>query len=181
MGKIAKHFTLLLIFLVLLIITFVNTSPLVRGQSTAYKAIVNITSPIQNQTYNTNNILLSFTFDTNIKASNTHGVVFVYALDGQTNYHTPDGTRIERIGEFYPPLSSSYSTIVNVPNGKHLIWVQVDYYTNDNDYPIEKLSQIVNFTVNTGLPEFPLIVIVLLFLFILAIVFLLRHRKTAKA
>ena len=148
MGSLGKWFTLILILLVLLTFVGANSTLLVEGQS-----IVNITSPIQNQTYYTNSVLLNFTFETNI-ASNTRAVVFVYALDGQLGYHTPEGTRIERIGEFYPPFNSFYSTTIDdVPNGNHLLWVQVAFYSYSGGYPAESLSQIVSFTVdNTSLP-----------------------------
>ena len=151
MGSLGKWFTLILTLIVMLAFVGANSTQLVEGQS-----IVNITSPIQNQTYYTNSVLLNFTFETNL-ASNSRTVVFVYALDGQLGYHTPEGTRIERIGQFYPPFNSYYNTTIdNIPNGNHLLWVQVALYGSSGEYPAESLSQIVSFTVDTTrLPPTP--------------------------
>jgi hypothetical protein len=151
MGSLGKWFTLILISILLLVFVVANSTQLVEGQS-----IVNITSPIQNQTYYTSSVLLNFTFETNL-ASNSRTIVFVYALDGQLGYHTPEGTRIERIGQFYPPFNSYYNTTIdNIPNGNHLLWVQVALYGSSGEYPAESLSQIVSFTVdNTRLPPTP--------------------------
>jgi len=116
------------------------------------EVIVRITSPIQNQTYYSNDVPLNFTLYTNLDASDTYCAVVVSNLDGKLGYRGGRGTRI---GEYYPPFSSSYSTTMNVPDGNHLLWVEVWLYTIDSDvggigYPMSNLSQIVNFTVSAG-------------------------------
>ncbi|MCW4029636.1 MAG: hypothetical protein NWE92_08325 [Candidatus Bathyarchaeota archaeon] len=125
------------------------------SQTTGYKAIVHITSPVQDQIYRTNNILVNFTCDTNIPESEIYSFMFAGNIDGQVGYH--GGDRLW-LGTFQKPLSSFYSIPVNVSEGTHLLWVQVSIGISEMDsgvaYPsgviVEDLSQIVSFTVDTG-------------------------------
>ena len=116
---------------------------------------INITSPLQNETFYTNTIPLNVSLETNVNASFTEWIVLYCNLDGTPHYTGGHGTQI---GEFYPPLHSFYNTTINVPNGNHLVWAQVDYFTKDDSlYPkIENLSQIVNFTVTAPTPTLSL-------------------------
>ena len=119
---------------------------------------VRITSPIQNQTYYSHDVLLNFTLDIKINASDPHCAVVVSNIDGKLGYR---GGRGARVGEYYSPFSPSYSTTMNVPDGNHLLWVEVwlyKLYISDSGergiegFPMENLSQIVNFTVSAGTP-----------------------------
>ncbi len=157
MAKFSKSFTLILILLLLLGLGFTNSTLLVKGQPSGYEVKVHVSSPIQNETYQTNNIPLNFTLDIeSINASLFQQVLFMCNLDGQTGYHGGSGISIGGIPDgyyvFLPPFPSTYNTTINVPNGNHLLWVEADLWLNDSsyddDYPITNLSQIVSFTVD---------------------------------
>ncbi len=143
----------ILILLLFLVLGFTNSSQLVKGQiNYAPKFIVEITSPLQDDVYNNNNVLLNFTFSTNMTdLSAIDGVAFAYNLDGQLGYHDGNGTRI---GWFTPPFSPSYSTMMDVPDGNHLLWVvAILYFKGSTGLTVaEYLSQIVNFSVSTETP-----------------------------
>ena len=124
-----------------------------------YTANVHITSP-QTQTYHTHTILLNFTFYTNIPESNISSIVFGGNIDGEIGYH--DGNRLY-LGTFEKPYRNFYSVPINVSDGSHLLWLQVNiglgtmvktpYHPEGVLMPtgdgIENLSQIVSFSVNT--------------------------------
>ncbi len=156
MDKIGKRFTLILILLVMLTIVFSNPVLPVKGQY--YYASIHVTSPIQNQIYSTNTIPLNFTMDTNIVNQSVYSVAsFLCNLDGNRDY--TGGTAIPMSGmpdDFFQPVPNTYNTTINVPNGNHLLWVQIDFMVNDTSkFPkyvptvVENLSQIVSFTVDT--------------------------------
>jgi hypothetical protein len=156
MDKIGKRFTLILILLFMLAVGFSNPVLPVKGQY--YYASIHVTSPIQNQIYSTNTIPLNFTMDTNIVNQSVYSVAsFLCNLDGNRDY--TGGTAIPMSGmpdDFFQPVPNSYNTTINVPNGNHLLWVQVDFMVNDTSkFPkyaptvVENLSQIVSFTVDT--------------------------------
>ena len=156
MDKIGKRFTLILILLFMLAVGFSNPVLPVKGQY--YYASIHVTSPIQNQIYSTNTIPLNFTMDTNIVNQSVYSVAsFLCNLDGNRDY--TGGTAIPMSGipdDFFQPVPNTYNTTINVPNGNHLLWVQIDFMVNDTSkFPkyvptvVENLSQIVSFTVDT--------------------------------
>jgi hypothetical protein len=151
MGKMVKGFTLILILVACLTPSYTN-STLVKGQVAKYVS-VNVTSPIENQTYQTNIIPLNFTWDTNVNVSIIEKVDYSVNLDGQYGHH--DGHDIA-YGELpKSSIPSSYNTTINVPDGNHLLWVHVFvwYYVTVPSYFgnvdfAESLSEIVSFKVS---------------------------------
>jgi hypothetical protein len=148
MGKFTKGVVLPILLVVLSTSIFVGSTLLpVQGQAAVYQAKLHIISPIEGETYKTNNILLNFTCETNIPESDISAFIFGGNLDGQLGYH---GGKALRLGEFQKPLRNFYSIPINVSDGNHLLWVQVDIRYYSRDSLIENLSQIVSFTVDTG-------------------------------
>ena len=98
MGKMVKGFTLILILVACLVPSYTN-STLVKGQVAKYVS-VNVTSPIENQTYQTHIIPLNFTWDTNVSVSIIEKVDYSVNLDGQYGHH--DGHDIA-MGRFQNP------------------------------------------------------------------------------
>jgi hypothetical protein len=178
----------------------VPSKVIVIAPSEEYDVMVHINSPIQNEVFHSSIVPLNVTLSTNINASNTQGLALAGNLDGKVGYH--DGNEIDLTPRwFVPPLPAYYSWAINVPNGNHLLWVQVDYYTNDQTlgfYPIENLSQIINFTVystttplaspsptpnltsNPTVPELSTLIILPLPLSLSFVVVMLRSRKPLK-
>jgi|WetSurMetagenome_2_1015567.scaffolds.fasta_scaffold96502_1 hypothetical protein len=181
------------LFLVLLAVSFSYVMRPVEAQTSQTRE-VNITSPIQNQTYQSNIVPLEFTVNPNIESPpnwTVQSLVLGYDLDGQQGYHAPQHS--VRIDQFYPPFHSSYSTSMDLPNGNHTLWVVATFWgvTPDGEhFPIEKLSQFLNFEVKapnpsvsssptptSTVPEFPILAILPLSIFIISLVALRKLKK----
>ena len=134
-------------------------------QATTYNIIVEVTSPIQNKTYFTNDIPLSFNYSTNITNLPNiaeYSVVFVYNLDGEPNFDMFGNPvfwgNTTRIGQFYQPIPLDYNSSIFVPNGNHSLFVFLNFWItpegeSQNTFDVSAVSQVVNFTVSA--PEFP--------------------------
>jgi hypothetical protein len=118
-----------------------------QGQTNS-QATVHITSPLQNQIFTSNNILVNFTCETTVPNAEMTDLLFKGNLDGQLGYH---GGSLLSLGRFQTPIQNFYSIPVNVSEGSHLLWVQVDIWyqsKNVSNNHVESLSQIVGFTVD---------------------------------
>jgi hypothetical protein len=195
-----SEWLVLALFLLLLALPFSYVMLPVKGQ-TSQTRDVNITSPIENQTCQSNIVPLEFTINLSgiesfaIKNNLTiQGLVLNCALDGQQGYHAPQ--HIVGIGEsheLYPPFQSNYSTTLNLPNGNHTLWVSAAFWIVDsygNHQPIEELSQFVKFAVEAPnpststipsqtptVPEVSWLIILSLLLSVFSVAVVLRHRK----
>jgi hypothetical protein len=204
MEKNGKTFSLIIALLMLLVFASINLTPLVTGQATKKNLIIHIVSPIENQTYHTNKVLLNFTMTTNINEFYPNSsAVFTYDLDGtaldlrlvKLGFNDPNAADI---GWWYLPLPPYISTTIDVADGNHLIWVQIGYYTGDpyDNGPYVNLSQIVSFSVDNtapstspnlsftptpsptpGVPELSWLIVLPLLLSVFAAAVKLRHRK----
>ena len=126
--------------------------------------VVNVSSPIQNETYFTNDIPLSFSYDTNITTSPdvaNYTAVFTYNLDGQPNFdmfgNPVFGGKTTRIGAFYQPIPLDYNSSIHVPNGNHSLFVMATFWITptgeyQNKFDVRNVSQVVNFTVSAETP-----------------------------
>ena len=133
-------------------------------QATTYNIFVEVSSPIQNKTYFTNDIPLSFNYSTNIiNLPNIaeYSVVFCYNLDGEPNFDMFGNTvfwgKTTRIGQFDQPVPLDYNSSIHVPNGNHSLFVYLNFWITPegeqtNIFDIPKVSQVVNFTVSAGTP-----------------------------
>jgi hypothetical protein len=158
-------FVLFFLLLMPLVMSVSNLTPLVHA--TTYSTLVDISSPIENKTYFTNDIPLSFNYSTDIIDSSeygeSHGVVFVYNVDGGLIFDMFGkahflGGKTTRIGQFYEPVPSDYALSIDVPNGNHSVIVMVTFWfmREGELISIERISQTVNFTVSAEpIPEFP--------------------------
>jgi hypothetical protein len=186
---ISKGHTLFFLLLMALVMGVTNSTLLVHA--TDYNSIVEVSSPIQNKTYFTNDVPLSFSYSTNIINSSNIGeysVVFAYNLDGEPIWTPPWGMHVSggkttRIGQFYPPVPLDYTLSIDVPNGNHSLFVVVTFWIEPhgeipNTFNVKDVSQVVNFTVSAGppIPEFPSWIILPLFLTATLIVVLVRKR-----
>jgi len=146
-----------------------NTKP--PSNEPTYNTIIEVSSPIQNKTYFTNDIPLSFNYSTNIPdLPNIAGysVVFDYNLvDGEPDFDMFGkpifwGKTI-RIGQFYQPIPLDYNSSIPVPNGNYTLSVYLTFWItpegeHQNGFGVRKVSQGVNFTVSSPtppIPEFP--------------------------
>jgi|WetSurMetagenome_2_1015567.scaffolds.fasta_scaffold67673_1 hypothetical protein len=154
-----------------------------------------VTSPIQNEIYQTNAVPLSFICNTNITGITLESGIFTLVLDGQQGYHYGHGYYL---GQAFPPIPASFNTTMNLPDGNHTLWIDSTFWLNDPYEPnlksIYRVSQIVNFEVSTGtnntitsvlplpsptVPELSwLIILPLLFPTFIAVIF--RHQKQVK-
>ena len=158
-------FVLFFLLLIPLVMSVSNFTLLVHA--TTYNTSVDISSPIQNQSYFTNDIPLSFNYSTDIINSSefgeSRGVVFVYNVDGGLIFDMFGrahflGGKTTRIGQFYEPVPSDYTLSIDVPNGNHSVIVIVTFWfmREGKLISIQRLSQAVNFTVSAEppIPEF---------------------------
>jgi hypothetical protein len=175
--QVSRRHTLFFLLLLPLVIGVTNLTPLV--QATTYNIIVEVSSPIQNKTYFTNDIPLSFNYSTNIpnlpNIAN-YSVVFCYNLDGEPNFDNFGNSvfwgKTTRIGQFYQPIPLDYNSSIHVLNGNHSLFVFLTFWiTPEGEYPnifkVQTVSQVVNFTVSSPtppIPEFPSWFILPLFL-----------------
>ena len=142
-----------------MLIALMVTNSKLFVQATGYNIVVKVSSPVQNKTYITNDIPLSFICDANITeptlvANST--VAYAYNLDGQT---VPYGES-SRIGQFYQPFPFFHNSSINVPNGNHSLFVLATFWITSVDeyadtFQMNNVSQVVNFTVNADLPTIP--------------------------
>jgi hypothetical protein len=154
-----------LVILMLLVLSITNSMPFV--QATIYDITINVdvSSPIQDETYFTNDIPLSFSYDSNITNSidvANYTVVLCYNLDGQY-WHDVYGNimfsgETIRIGQFYQPVPSWWSASIHVPNGTHSLTVLVTFWVRpvgeyQNLFKVHNVSQTVNFTVYPETPN----------------------------
>ena len=133
--------------------------------TTTYDIIVEVSSPIQNKTYFTNDIPLSFNYTTNIPNLPNiaeYSVVFCYNLDGEPNFGMFGNPvfwgNTTRIGQFNQPIPLDYNSSIHVPNGNHSLFVYLNFWITPeseqtNIFDVPKVSQVINFTVSA--PEFP--------------------------
>jgi len=160
MNKIAFAMTVVLTFL-LLALGVTNSTLFV--QATEYNIIVDLHAP-KNKAYFTNDVPLSFSYNTNIITSPDvagYSVVFCYNLDGQPRFDMfgniiPSGETI-RIGEFCQPVPLAYNSYIHVPNGSHSLFVHVTFWIREsgdyqNMFSVQSVSKVVNFTVCAGTP-----------------------------
>ena len=170
--KVSKGHTLFFLLLIPLVMGVTNSTLLV--QATTYNIIVEVSSPIQNKTYFTNDIPLSFNYSTNMDNLPNiaeYSVVFVYNLDGEPNFDMFGNPvfwgKTTRIGQFYQPIPLDYNSSIHVPNGNHTLFVSLTFWItpegeHTNIFDVTKVSQVVNFTVSAPtppIPEFPSIYI----------------------
>jgi hypothetical protein len=158
MKRIALAITVILLLLALGV-----TIPTLFVQAEAFNITINVSSPIQNETYFTNDIPLSFSYTTNIINSSDvidYTVVFCYILDGQPRFEygrlIPSG-ETTRIGEFFQPVPLDYNLSIHVPNGNHSLFVWVTFWIipsggNQNMLGPDNVSKVVNFTVSAETP-----------------------------
>lgn len=150
---------------VLLALSVTNSTLFVKGQATGYTIIVRVSSPIQNKTYVTNDIPLSFSYDTDIINSSSvaaYSVVFDYNLDGQPRFdmfgNPVFSGETTRIGQFYQPVPLTYNSSIHVPNGSHSLFIMATFWITpedeyQNQFSVRAVSQVVNFTVSAGTPN----------------------------
>lgn len=149
-----------------------NLTPLVHA--TTYNISVDVSSPIENKTYFTNDVPLSFNYITNIPDLPNiadYSVVFCYNLDGEPNFDYFGNPvfwgETTRIGQFYQPIPLDYSSSIFVGNGDHSLFVCLTFWITpegeyQNQFKVNAVSQVVNFTVCSTYPpisEFPSIYI----------------------
>jgi len=162
--KISKGFRVFFFLLMLLALSVTNQTLFV--QPTVYDITINVdvSSPIQDETYFTNDVPLSFSYESNITNSSDvadYSVVFTYNIDGQPIFDmfgngVFSGETI-RIGQFYEPVPSWWSAPIHVPNGKHSLFVLITFWVRpvgeyQNKFKVYNVSQVVNFTVSAGTP-----------------------------
>jgi len=151
-------------FFLLMLLAFSVTNQTLFVQAEDYNITVNVSSPIQNETYSTNDILLSFSYTTNIINSSDvidYTVVFCYILDGQPRFDMfgnliPSGETI-RIGEFFQPVPLDYNLSIHVANGSHSLFVWINFWIipswgDQNMFGFQSVSKVVNFTVSAETP-----------------------------
>jgi parallel beta-helix repeat protein len=162
-----RRFSIFVLFFLLLMPLVMGVSNLtLLVNATTYNTSVDISSPIQNKTYFTNDIPLSFNYSTDIINSSEYGesrgVVLVYSLDGEVVFdmfgQAHLGGMTTRIGQFYEPVPSDYTLSIDVPNGNHSVIVMVTFWfmREGQLISIRRLSQTINFTVSAEpqIPEF---------------------------
>lgn len=152
---------------VLLVLSLVLASLSQIGvvQATTYNIIVEVSSPLQNKTYFTNDIPLSFNYSTNIPNLPNiaeYSVVFCYNLDGEPTFDMFGNPvfwgKTTRIGQFYQPIPLNHNSSIHVPNGNHSLFVFLNFWItpegeSQNTFDVPAVSQVINFTVSA--PEFP--------------------------
>ena len=154
-----KKNTTTVALLLVLSFSLVIFSDIAIVQATTYNTIVEVSSPIQNKTYFTNDIPLSFNYSTDIinssKFGESRGVVFVYNLDGGLIFDMFGkahflGGKTTRICQFYEPVPSHYTLSIDVTNGNHSVIVIVTFWfmREGELISIQRVSQAVNFTVS---------------------------------
>lgn len=140
-----------------------NTKPL--SNEPTYNAIIEVSSPVQNKTYVTNDIPLSFNYSTNIPdLPNIAGynVVFDYNLvDREPDFDVLGkpifwGKTIT-IGQFYQPIPLDYNSSIYVPDGNYTLSVHLTFWItpageHQNVFGVRKVSQEINFTVSSPIP-----------------------------
>jgi hypothetical protein len=147
MAKFTNCLTLPILLVIFSASVYANSTLSVQGQATGYEVTLHITSPTQNAIYRTNTIPLNFSLSTNIPDSDVFYLSVCANLDGQPGYHGGTGIRLGQ----YPKPSPNYYYTINVTDGNHLLWVQADIRFYSKDGMVENLSQIVNFTVESGM------------------------------
>jgi hypothetical protein len=181
------------IVVLLLLFSFVLISSLQTNlvKAETYDIIVEVSSPIQNKTYFTNDIPLSFNYSTNITNLpniTEYSVVFCYNLDGEPNFDVFGNPvfwgNTTRIGQFDQPVPSDYNSSIHVPDGNHSLFVLVTFWITPegrDTFDVNSVSQVVNFTVSAEptIPEFPSWTI--LPLFITGCLVVVGFRKKLKA
>ena len=149
----------LAIICVCTLIALMVTNSKLFVQATGYNIVVRVSSPVQNKTYITGDIPLSFICDANITDPTLVAnctVVYAYNLDGKT---VPWGES-SRMGQFYQPFPFFHSSSIHVPSGNHSLFVLVTFWITPVDeyadtFKMNNVSQVVNFTVNADLPTIP--------------------------
>ena len=131
-------------------------------QAEGYNITVEVSSPIPDKTYKTNNVPLSFSCDANINNSSnvaSYSVVFDYNLDGQPGFdmfgNPVFSGETKRIGQFYQPVPIDYNSSIHVPDGIHSLFVLVTFWItptgeHQNTFSARAVSQVVNFTISAG-------------------------------
>jgi hypothetical protein len=162
--KISKGLISFFFLLMLLALGVTNSTLFVQATIYDVTINVNVSSPIQNKTYFTNDVPLSFSYDSNITNSPdvaSYSVVFTYNIDGQPIFdmfgNTVFGGESTRIGQFYQPVPLWWSAPIHVPNGSHSLFVLITFWVrpigeNQNLFKVHNVSQVVNFTVSAGTP-----------------------------
>ena len=142
-----------------------NTKP--PSNEPTYNTIIEVSSPIQNKTYFTNDIPLSFNYSnniTNLPNITEYSVVFCYNLDGEPNFDVFGNPvfwgNTTRIGQFDQPVPLDYNSSIHVPDGNHSLFVLVTFWITPegrDTFDVNSVSQVVNFTVSaeSPIPEFP--------------------------
>jgi hypothetical protein len=187
-----KSVSLLLILLLAISVGTLTIKPTnVNAQTSQYSGPskyyinVKVSSPIQGQTYS-NKVPLSFSFTTNIDNYTGDSVVFNYNLDGQGGFDVFGNPvfsgKTTRIGQFYLPVPLTYNTTIDVPAGKHTLFVMVTYWLNINGdhQKASSCSQTVNFTSSPTISNqviIPLIALILLIITLVILMQLYRRRK----
>ena len=157
------------IVVLLLLFSFVLISSLQTDlvKAETYDIIVEVSSPIQNKTYFTNDIPLSFNYSnniTNLPNITEYSVVFCYNLDGEPNFDVFGNPvfwgNTTRIGQFDQPVPLDYNSSIHVPDGNHSLFVLVTFWITPegrDTFDVNSVSQVVNFTVSaeSPIPEFP--------------------------
>ena len=190
--KVSKGHTLFFLLLMPLVMGVTNSTLLV--QATTYNIIVEVSSPIQNKTYFTNDIPLSFNYSTNMDNLPNiaeYSVVFCYNLDGEPNFDYFGNPvfwgKTTRIGQFYQPIPLDYNSSIHVPNGNHTLFVSLTFWITpegeyQNKFKVQTVSQVVNFTVSAPtppIPEFPSWTPLLITLVaVVAVIVIYRRRLT---
>ena len=156
--------TALAIACVCTVIALSVTNSTLFVQATTYNIFVEVSSPIQNKTYFTNDIPLSFNYITNITNLPNiaeYSVVFVYNLDGEPNFDMFGNPvfwgNTTRMGQFYQPIPLDYNSSIHVPNGNHSLFVMATFWITptgeyQNKFDVRNVSQVVNFTVSAETP-----------------------------
>ncbi len=163
--KISKGLRVFFFLLMLLALSFTNSTLFVQATIYDITINVNVSSPIQNETYFTNDIPLSFSYNSNITNSPdvaNYTVVLCYNLDGQY-WHDVFGNimfsgETIRIGQFYQPAPLTHNSSIHVANGTHSLTVLVTFWVRpigeyQNMFKVHNVSQVVNFTVSPGTPS----------------------------
>jgi hypothetical protein len=129
-NKAAFAMTFVLAFL-LLALGVADSALFVQAED--YYITIDVSSPIQGETYFTNEVPLSFSYETNIINSSDvidYTVVFCYIIDGQPRFELgtliPSGTTV-RIGEFFQPVPLWWSAPIHVANGSHSVFVWINF------------------------------------------------------
>jgi hypothetical protein len=173
-----------------LVMAVTNSTLLV--QATKYN-VVEVSSPIQNKTYFTTVIPLSFNYSSDVINSKefgeSRGVVFVFNLDGELIFDMFGqahffGGNTTRIGQFYQPVPLDYTLSVDVPNGNHSFILLITFWfmREGELINVQKVSQAVNFIVSAEppIPEFPSWIILPLIIVVSLVVVIFRNRLRRK-